>query len=108
VIEHAAIENLTPERSRIFPGRQPNRGSREKWTDDAILVAGARPTEKNHSLQTVSIEACPRGVGCYECRRSLPPSASRMPGSSRPPGCDLARQGGHPPTRRGGPGCEAI
>jgi hypothetical protein len=50
------IENPPPELRRIFPALRPERGSRAKWTDSAILVAGACATEKDYSLQAVGIE----------------------------------------------------
>src|SRR5688572_23808855 len=50
------IENPSSELRHIFPGLRPERGSRAKWTDSRVQVAGSRATEKDYSLQAVGIE----------------------------------------------------
>lgn len=49
------IEDPPPLLSRVFPGLQPLRGPREKWTDSQIRVSGAPATQKDYSLQAMGI-----------------------------------------------------
>jgi len=50
------IENPPATLSRVFPELYPEYGSRAKWTDSQIRIAGASATEKDYSLQAVGIE----------------------------------------------------